>query len=316
MKTLLKIFWLSIFSIFLMQPVQGQKLLNRLKQKVEQKIDERVEKKVEEEIDTKLEEGNEENSSERNDSVDSREDKMEQRMQGMLKGLGISSEPVTIADSYRFDQMIQMHMESYDEKGEKTDEGEFITHLNPKTKSMAYQMISGDIAESGQGMFIIDTENSATIILSEENGKKTGIVYGMEGFLQSMGETYDETELEETSDMYLANPNVKKTGKTKTIAGYKCEEYVFSDEETVSNIWITKDLKMNTQDYFSTLFKTSMYSHGMPWGYTMEVITENKSNKEKSIMKVTDIDTNSNVTFSMSNYEITNLGSFQMPVEE
>jgi len=114
----------------------------------------------------------------------------------------------------------------------------------------------------------------------------------------------------------LANPNVKKTGKTKNIAGYKCEEFIYTDEETKSNIWITKNLKMNTQDFFSTLFKTSMYSHGMGWGYMMEANSEDLLTGEKSLMQVSKVETNSNVKFTMSDYEITNLGSIQMPEEK
>jgi hypothetical protein len=169
-------------------------------------------------------------------------------------------------------------------------------------------------------MFIIDAENGATIILSEEKGEKTGIVYGMGAFFSSIGETYEEEEeeenLAETPEAYLANPNVKKTGRTKTIAGYKCEEYKFDDEETESEIWITQDLKMNTRDFFSTLFKTSLYAHGVPWGYMMEATTLDKKTGEKTVMQVTRVDSNSNTRFNLADYQITNLGSFTMPSGE
>jgi len=300
-----------------MQPVQGQKLLNRLKQKVEQKIEEQAAKKSNEETETESV-IKDETSSEKNSDVDSGEEQMQQKMQGFLKGIGVSSTPVPIAESYHFNHLIQMHIESYDKSGGKTSEGEFITHFNPKSKSMAYQVLSGDMGKPGQGMFIIDAENSATIILSEDNGKKAGMVYGMDGFMQSMEDVYEDEELDfsETPESYLANPNITKTGRKKIVAGFKCDEYVYKDEDTKSEFWITKNLKINTQDYFSTLFKTSMYSNGMPWGYTMEVNSENLLTGEKSVMKVTNVETNSNTNFSMSDYEITNLGSFQMPEEK
>jgi hypothetical protein len=195
-------------------------------------------------------------------------------------------------------------------------EGEFITHLNPQTKSMGYQMISGNMGQPGQGMFIIDAENGATIILSEENGEKTGIVYGLGTFFSTLGETYQEEEIPETQENYLLNPNVKKTGRTKNIAGYKCEEYTYNDEESESEIWITTDLKMNTHDFFSTLFKTSMYSQGIPWGYMMEATTRDKVSGEKSIMQVTRVDQNSNTRFVLADYKVSNLGSFQVQAEE
>ncbi len=329
MKSLFKIGALIVISILLVQPAQGQKLLNRFKNKVKQKVEQRVEKHIEKKVDDKidkeldkiensLEKKNEGEGSDISSSTkaESRDEKNKRRMQGIMKGMGISSTPVPIADNYKFDDLIQMHIESYDKSGAKISDGEFIVHFDPNSKNMAYEVLSGDIGKPGQGLFIIDTENGATIILSEENGKKSGIVYGMGAYMETMGETYQQEELEETPDMYLANPNVKKTGKTKTIAGYECEEYIYSDEETKSNVWITKNLKMNTQDLFSSLFKTSIYSHGMGWGYMMETTSEDLLTGEKSLMKVTKVETNANTKFAMRDYEITNLGSFQPPVKE
>ncbi len=326
MKTLLKITLFIFFSALMVQPAQSQRLLRRLQEKVqekvEEKVEERAEKKVDEAIDNqldKIEESIESQEGETGGTETSREDrdlKRQARMQNLLKGIGMSGEPVPVADSYSFNHLIQMHIESYDKDGKKESEGEFITHLDPQSKSMAYQMISGDIGEPGQGMFIIDAENGATIILSEENGEKTGLVYGMGAFFSTIGETYEEEALEETPESYLLNPNVSKTGRTKNIAGYKCEEYKYSDEESESEIWITTDLKMNTQDFFSTLFKTSLYSHGIPWGYMMEATTIDKETGEKSYMQVKRVDDNVNTRFSMADYQVTNLGSFQMNTEE
>ncbi len=326
MKTYAKVTLLFILSFFLLHPVQGQNLLNRLKQKaqekVEQKIEERAEEKMDEKIDEsldKIEDSLEKDNEEISDESDSdNQNRAENRMQGLMQSMGMSGEPVPIEDNYSFDYKIQMHIESYDKNGKQESTGEFITHLNPKNNSMAYEFVSGDMAQEGQGLFIIDAENDAMIILNDEDDEKTGMVYGMGSFMQSIGESYSDEELEDTPEMYLANPNVKKTGKTKNIAGYKCEEYVYTDEEnkTKSNIWITKDLKMNTQDFFSTIFKTSLYSHGMGWGYMMEATTENLENGEKTIMQITDVDDNSNISFSMDNYQITNLGSFTMPATD
>jgi len=321
MKTFLRISLLAVFAMMLIQPANGQRILRSLREKVEErvekKVEERAEKKVDEAIDKqldKLEEALEDSAASAPASTD---EERRQRMQNIMKGLGMSGEPVPVADNYRFDHMIQMHVESYDANGSKESDGEFITHLSPDSKSMAYQMISGDMGNPGQGMFIMDAENGATIILSEEDGKKTGIVYGLGTFFETMGESIEEdADLDETPESYLANPNVNKTGRTKTIAGYKCEEYKYSDETSESNIWITKDLKMNTRDFFSTLFKTSLYSHGIPWGYMMEVTTNDKETGEKSFMQVTKVDDNSNKSFSLADYEITNLGSFKVPMEE
>jgi len=311
------------------QSVQGQRFLRKLQEKVEEKVQERAEEKVEErteekvdeaidkqldKIEESLENGDDEKTENADDGA-ARNRQREQRMQNILKGIGMSGEPVPVADSYVFNQLIDMYVESFNKHGEKESEGQFITHLNPDTKHMAYEVVSGDLSEPGQGIFIIDAENGATIILGDENGEKTGVVYGTGAFFSSIGESCEEAELDETPENFLMNPNVKKTGRTKNIAGYKCEQYRYKDEESESEIWITKDLKMNTRDFFSTLFSTNLYSHGIPWGYMMEVTSLDKESGEKSFMQVTRVEENSNTRFSLADYKITNLGSFQMPEE-
>ena len=70
------------------------------------------------------------------------------------------------------------------------------------------------------------------------SGEKTGFAVGLdETQLESIEESYEESEEVE------ANPyNIKKTGKTKKILGYKCEEYQTEDENSIVSIWSTDDL--------------------------------------------------------------------------
>jgi hypothetical protein len=300
------------------QSAYSQRLLKTLRQKAEKKIEQKIEEKAEEEMDKQIDKGFDklDEALESEEDADAAEgnDMMNSRLQSLLKSAGVGGEPVPYENSYSFDYLIQMHLESYDKNGKETSNGEFITHLSPNSKSMAYQVVSGDMAKEGQGLFILDAENGAMIILNEENGEKQGMVYGMQSFFESMGATAEEEiDLSDTPETWAANPNVKKTGKTKKIAGLKCEEYLYNDENSESEIWITKDLKFDTGDFFSTLFKTSMASQGMGWGYMMEATTIDKESGEKSIMKVTRVDKNSNQDFDLMGYQITNLGNISIP---
>ncbi|SHE47213.1 protein of unknown function [Mariniphaga anaerophila] len=327
MKLLIRISLITILSALFVQPVQSQRLLRKLQEKVQEKVEEKVEKKADEKIDEAIDsqldkieqslESNSENDSDATQSSSGGTDRdREQQVQSILKGLGMGGEPVPVATNYVFDHLVEMQIESYKKNGKKDSEGKFLTLINPNSQSMAYRFVSGDMGNPGQGTFIIDAENGATIILNEEKGEKTGIVYGMGAFFSSIGESYEEETMDETPEAYLANPNVKKTGRSKTIAGYKCDEYKYSDEESDSEIWITKDMKLSTQDFFTTLFKTNLYSRGIPWGYMMEATTVDKKNGEKTFMQVTRVETNANKNFKMSDYNLTNLGSFTMPAQE
>lgn len=328
MKHFFRISLTVLFSIAFIQVVNSQGLLKNIKNKTQKKIEQKVEERAQERVDKEVDKQVDKQLDKVEDAIFNDEEydstngeagntsRSEKRMTDMIKRMGVGGDPIPIQDSYSFQTLIQMHIESENKKGEKTSEGEFITHLSPESGILAYEFVSGDMAESDLGLIIIDAKNKATIILSEEKGKRTGLVYGLGTFWGDVQEeSMEELDFSETPDTYLSNPNVKKTGRTKTIAGYKCEEYKYSDEITDSNIWITKDLKMNSKDFFSMLFKTSLYSHGMGWGYMMEATTVNKESGEKSTMIITDVNANSDKKVLMSDYEVTNLGSFAPPSE-
>lgn len=324
MKNVIRIGLLIVFSFFVAKGSTAQGLMkgikNKAQEKIEQRVEQRANEKIDNEIDKQLDKAEEaiftEDENNDGNTVSKGKNNNDERIMSMMKRMGVGGEPVPIADSYNFNNLVQMHIESFDGSGKKISEGEFITHLSSNSKSMAYEFISGDMAEPGMGMIIVDAENNATIILNDEKGQKTALVTGLGTVFESLSEEdIEELDLTETPETYLANPNVSKTGRTKTIAGFKCEEYKYTDENNVSNYWITQDIKMNTKDFFSTLFKTSLYSHGMAWGYMMEATTVNNVDGEKSSMTVTRVDKNTNRKISMSDYQITNLGSFA-PIEE
>ncbi len=316
--------FLSFLFVGVVQPASGQGILKRLKEKVEETVEKKTIEKTEEKVEEAVEEG-----------LDSLEDSMkaesagdgdptgppgqagqprQRDMQNILQGMGMSGDPVPVEESYHFDHLVQMHVETYDKNGKKEDEGEFINHINPSAKNLAYEMISGDMEGPGKGLFIIDTQNKATIILGEEDGKKSGVIYGMENFFKSEDLRTAETgDLTKAPDASLTNPNLQKTGRTKKILGYTCEEYHYNDETTESKTWITNDLKLNTRDFFDALFNVGTTVRGIPGGYVMENTTIDKETGEKSTMKVTRVEENANTRFSLKDYELTNLGSFKMP---
>lgn len=313
-----------IMILFFLVAVSGtasaQGFLNKLSKKVQDKIENKVEDKVDQKVDEKVDEsldkvfeGEAEDSDPRSTS-----EKQSERLEKMMKGIGMSGEPVPIENAYAFDSKLQMHIESYKKNGEKDSDGEFITYINPNGKNFAYEFIGGDMKQKGQGTFIMDFENKAMIMLSEENGERQGIVYGfdMEGLTDTGfdAEAYKDLEDADMTNMAMS-PYVEKTGRTKTVEGYRCEEYRYDNPEdhTKASFWISEDVNIMTRDFMSTMLKSATYSHGMPWGFVMESESENTRTGERSVMRVTDIDTKANKQFSMSNYQVTNLGSMKIP---
>ena len=307
-----------LFVLAITEPVDAQGLLNRIKKHVQDKVEQKTDEKVDEAIDKKIDEAVDSLDRGNNERSKTDEQRQQERMQRFMKGMGMSGEPVPIDDSYNFNSKLQMHVESYDGKGKKESDGEFITYINPGGENFAYQFIGGDMEQNGDGMFIMDFKNQAMIILSDKNGEKSGIVYGFDaqGISDSImnDEAYKDMDQGDVKDMPMS-PYVKKTGRTKTIEGYHCEEYKYDnpEDETKATFWISKDVDIETRDFMGTLMRSATYSHGMPWGFVMESESEDTRTGEKTMMKVTEIDTKSNTRFDLSNYQITNLGSMKMP---
>jgi len=321
MKTLAKLLFLTSVFLFISQVSFSQSFLDRVKQKTKEKIEQRIDEKVDKEIDKgldKVENSIDSIAGTGESSDDASTSAKQNRMSKMLQGMGMSGDPVPVEDSYKFTQLVQMQIEMYDNEEKKSNNGEFITHLNPNSNSLAYEVVSNDIGDNEQGIFIIDTKNKAIILLNDKDGEKTGMVYGMGSFMESIPSYEDAKDVDPDldDDAQLLNANVTKTGKTKNIAGYKCQQYVYNTDETESEFWITDELKTSSNDFFSTLFKTSAFTNGMGYGYVMESVNKDITTGNKSSMKVTKVDNHSNKNFNLSSFQITNLGSFQMPSDK
>lgn len=313
-------------------PVEGQTFLEKMAkkaaEKAEKKAAEKAEEKAEEKLDEQIDKGlnaAEESMQDQNDQDVKKkgtEADQQKKLSDLMSKMGMSSEPVDVEAAYTFQSSITMNVKNYEKDGELQSDGDIISFVTPGEETFAYEFVEGEMHASNRdqkGVFIMDFKNEATIILSDDKGKKTGIVYGMKGFKEQFQEDAmaDEDWEGDTTppDSPLADPNVKKTGRTKSILGYKCEEYKYEDENDVTRFWVTKEYKWDSKDFMSNVFKTSLYSRGMPWGFLMESESVDKENGERSLYTVKDIDKNANKTFILSHYQITNVGSINMPTE-
>jgi hypothetical protein len=325
MKRIIIICFVVPITLFASLNVSAQRVLeraiNKAKEKIEQKAEEKVEQKVDEKIDEEIEKLEEKNrkEGEKVQPKETSEQRSQRRMQGILKGIGVTGEPVPYDESYTFSTKIQMHLETFDKSGKKTSDGEFITYMNPKDANFAYEVVSGDVGSKGKGIFILDFKNKASIILSDEEGKKTGLIYGL-NFMIDENAAKDEftTDEIENTEFTRLNPYVSKTGRTKKIQGYTCEEFHYSnpEEKQEATNWITKDLNLKTRDFFGSLFNAATFSHGMGWGYLMESESIDKETGEKTKMMVTDLSTNAGKKFIMAGYQVTNIGNINIPSGE
>jgi hypothetical protein len=161
---------------------------------------------------------------------------------GPKKGVGMFGGKIDIKykDNYDFTGRIYMVMEMFDKKG--------------GMKSDNYAYFNEGSKDVGMEMQTVDPKDKKTVI-------NTAIIFDGDSraFMTLMsGESKFGTISSVPSDSALAaqakanadkkKSIVTKTGNTKVVAGYKCDEYkvVEPDHEGYSLAWLTKDLKIKS----------------------------------------------------------------------
>ncbi|MEX0987036.1 MAG: DUF4412 domain-containing protein [Bacteroidales bacterium] len=226
-------------------------------------------------------------------------------MNALMGAMGLSTGTANIKPIYEFDGFIEMTITS--EKEDVQDESSlYTTYLDSKT--LDYGMVFTDPGQDGTSTIIFDMENSLMLTLGETEGEKTGFAISYSPDEVSGPAEEEEVEvIEEEYDHYKAY----KTGKTKKILGYKCDEYRMEDEYEVVTMWVTNELDKDVKksylqnSTFAGLFMHAYYTSG----FVMEYITERLSDNKKVVMTVTDIDMNKRNSIGTDGYTIINMGT-------
>lgn len=315
---------------FVTAPVTGQSFIEKMAKHARKKAKQEAEERTQEQIDKQIEKAfdniekkytKEEKKNKSNDGaeVHSQSSNHNEALNDLMGEMGISSTPVKLADRYDFTYSVTMNFKTYAKDGKLESDGDLISYYNSQKNYIAYEFKDGNIKGVNRkepGVFIMDFDNKATVILGTEDGEKAGIAYGMgdmvsdEELKKAMNE--DPEFKKDNDDIGENNPYLKKTGRTKTVAGYKCDEYTFEDDKISSVFWISKDVDWNNKSMLKSLFTASVYSYASPNGFLMESKTKDKNTGEKTIFRVTDISDNISKDFDISQYNITNLGKIKM----
>ena len=205
-----------------------------------------------------------------------------------------------------------MDIQNWDEDGKAEDPTVYTTYFNESESSFAMEF---NETGKGRSLIIFDDANKIMIILSDDGKEKSGIVTPLsDNSASEIPEENPEVNTKETSkdtenDSEWHNPNYKKTGRTKMVAGYSCDEYLYEDTESEMSMWITKDMPTDLYEKMFSLsaFATLNYA-GYGEGFTMEWETKNKNSKERSLMTVKEVDKNKQTSIKTSGYQIFNLG--------
>ena len=311
MKQLLLLTTLALFC--LTQATAQIVTTEEVKEKAEDKVDQRVDRKVDEGIDKTLDGfekllfGKKKKKDKKKDKDKEQEDEQEttqaQEEAYDLSGL-FGGGDAKIADQYTFDTQTDVQITTANKNGNKQDVSNYQM-LFPNEG----QYFGMDMSQStGSPVFaIFDFENGQMVNLTESSGNKMAMVIKIDQ--DAVNEQVEEKMEEQDGDI-----SFRKTGRTKKIHGYNCDEYEMESEDGHGTFWITDDSNLRIGMAMGSMAAQGKGQNGglqMPEDIPQGAILEmHHVDKDGSTMdwETTDIKTNIKKSISTEDYQVMSFG--------
>ena len=204
-------------------------------------------------------------------------------------------------DEYKFTGRIYMQMETYDKK--EVRKSDYYTYYNSNTLDAGIEVNIAD-AKEGQSnipsVFLFDNDNKCFIMLMGNADSKTGIISTIPS--DSVVTAQTKTQKGGTA----IQPTITKTGNSRIIAGYRCDEYKVTEtgKEGYTNLWMTKDVKLKAdKKYWGKAGVPTYYNYPEFEGAMMLAMESfDKDNKPGMKMETKEINDNFNHSISTKGY--------------
>lgn len=222
----------------------------------------------------------------------------------MSKVLGGLGEPVDTEDQYEFFGHLVLEMVSTNAKGKTEDPFQLKSYLSESTDYTGMELIDPKNPKATTTM-VFDVKNQASVVFLDNKGEKSSFAYKMD--MDELDKMVDE-EIESNTEEY--DVTIEKTGKSKDILGYTCEEYHVVSEDGEGYYWITDEpiggyaSSWGTNSPMMTSKAQERYAqhfNNMPDGNFME-LTFTSKDSEKIDMKVIEIDESAPNSLTMADY--------------
>ncbi|MFD2203377.1 DUF4412 domain-containing protein [Shivajiella indica] len=220
----------------------------------------------------------------------------------VLEGI---SQDVAISDSYEFTGYSVIEITGIDDKGKTVEPTMMRSFLSDDALVIGMEIENEETKkEEMKTVLIYDLERNASIILMDSKGEKSRMAYGID--LAKIEESVENDSISEGYEV-----SFRKTGNTKTILGYNCEEFETEDEDGKALYWVT-DHPIKGRNTFwgesNPILAARMQSQkninfkDLPKGNMMELNYVSKKDKSNLWMKVIELNDDSEQKFIMSDY--------------
>lgn len=319
-KTIVLMFLLAICNLSADAQIfnsQKKRAERRAKQRAKNKAQNKVDRKVDEAVDDAFNEiGNlfkkkkkkkaeTEGDYENEDQSDyENEDDARGGLASMIMG-GKSASELGLPDMYAFETYIKTKLTSTNKRG-KESTSDFIYLLPKEGEYMGYEV-------EKQAIGVMDMEAKKIVTVIEDQNMAT--VMDMETIVEIASDYQEETTQADVNDI-----KITKTGKTKMIAGYKCEQYLIENDETEGEMWKALDfneidlMKMGSgmaqmMQQNKKLKVPKDYLEFMESGFMFEGTFLDKKNQEKTHMLVVSVEAK-RTEVDLQKYQIMDMSRF------
>lgn len=283
-------------------------IVDRTKEKAENKTNNRIDNRIDKGLDKGLDSienlFKKKNKKKKGSDSEKAADSQEQNQENSAGENGMDMSAFfggggSIEPSYQFQHAVHVDISSSDKKGETFDQ-DMIMYSNDEGGQGAFVM-SMEQEGAQESVAIFDFEKKQMITLVDASGMKMAMVMKMDP------EAYqNDDEPSNTEDI----PEYKKTGRSKEILGYTCDEYIMEDEDQTMQMWMSREVVVDLFQAFSAYAmqnkaQTAPQPEMEMSGTMMEMTsTSKKHSKEKTVWKITKIEQDVNTSISTEGYSV------------
>lgn len=296
-------------------------IVDKTKDKAERKSERRVDQKIDDGIDKGLDaiEGlfkkkkkkkdKEERVEERvEESADTRDDSDAEAAQAQQAALMqmMGGGEADVEDYYDFSHRYLINIQTFNKNDKLKEEQDMVMFIDDDEGNFGMEVDNEGVSQ----YIIYDLDSGEMLTLMNTDGQKMGMAINLDDeWLEAVRAEDTETQKE---------LSFTKTGQSKSISGYSCDEYVveggdMEPDEHVS-IWVTD--KLDT-DWMDTMMKMTRQNKkikgaGVPGGYpdgtVIQSVSEDTKSGEKVVTTVEKVETG-DFGISTEGYRFMNMGN-------
>jgi hypothetical protein len=265
-----------------------------------------IDRKIDQKVDSAVDKSANDKAKEKEQTDQKQSDKTSAQDNGGTKatGRGLFGGKIDIKynDEYKFTGRIYMQMETYDKKDMM--KSDYYTYYNSNTLNAGIEVLPVDAKQGDKTVptvFLFDNDNRCFMMLMENKDSKTGIISTLpsDSAMAAQTKTQKGTTPEQAT--------ITKTGNSRVIAGYRCDEYkiVDANKDGYSNVWMTKDVKLKAdKKYWGKAGVPTYYNYpGFEGAMMLAMESFDKNNNPGMKMETKEI--NDNFSHSISTVGIT-----------